>query len=103
MSRSRRKTPIFGITTCASERLDKKIWHGRWRSRERCRLETGQDDLTVLPKQVSNPWGMGKDGRRYWPAHERESHVEAVASRKGRTGREEESIKARLRRKWMAK
>jgi hypothetical protein len=27
MSRSRRKTPIFGHTTCRSEREDKKLWH----------------------------------------------------------------------------
>ena len=46
---------------------------------------------------------MGKDGRRYWPAHEREAHIEGVASRKGRAGREQESLKARLRHKWMAK
>jgi hypothetical protein len=32
MSRSRRKTPIVGHTTCGSEREDKKLWHQRWRT-----------------------------------------------------------------------
>ncbi len=38
MSRSRRKTPIVGHATCRSEREDKKLWHQRWRSRERSAL-----------------------------------------------------------------
>lgn len=38
MSRSRRKTPIVGHTTCGSEREDKKLWHQRWRTRERTAL-----------------------------------------------------------------
>lgn len=47
MSRSRRKTPITGHTTCRSEREDKKIWHQRWRSREAsmifgCSIKTGR-------------------------------------------------------------
>jgi len=35
MSRSVRKNPIMGITTCRSEKEDKQIWHKRWRRRER--------------------------------------------------------------------
>ena len=38
MSRSVKKIPIVGITTCCSERHDKKIWHKRWRARERTAL-----------------------------------------------------------------
>ncbi|WP_282811691.1 hypothetical protein [Thauera humireducens] len=38
MSRSRRKTPIVGHTTCHSEREDKKLWHQRWRTSERTAL-----------------------------------------------------------------
>jgi hypothetical protein len=38
MRRSRRKTPIVGHTTCRSEREDKKLWHQRWRTRERTAL-----------------------------------------------------------------
>lgn len=30
MARSRRKTPIFGITNARSEAQDKRLWHQRW-------------------------------------------------------------------------
>lgn len=42
MSRSRRKTPIVGHTTCGSEREDKKLWHQRWRTRERPSAPAGK-------------------------------------------------------------
>ncbi|MHB1654967.1 MAG: hypothetical protein ACYCSZ_01185 [Burkholderiales bacterium] len=38
MSRSRRKQPIVAHTNCRSECQDKKIWHQRWRARERTAL-----------------------------------------------------------------
>ncbi len=41
MSRSQRKTPIFGIAS-GSEALDKRLWHKRWRARVR-------DRMAVLP------------------------------------------------------
>ncbi len=103
MSRSHRKTPIFGITTCASEREDKKAWHGRWRAQEHVRLKRDEDGHTVHPRAVSDPWAMGKDGRRYWSAGERESSIEAQVGCKGKTRREREALKARARHKWMGK
>ncbi len=44
MSRSRRKTPIVGHTTCGSEREDKKLWHQRWRTRERTALTSASPE-----------------------------------------------------------
>lgn len=38
MSRSRRKTPIVGYSTARSEADDKRLWHKRWRARERDQL-----------------------------------------------------------------
>ncbi len=43
MSRSRRKTPIVGHTTCGSERED-KLWHQRWRTRERTALTSASPE-----------------------------------------------------------
>ncbi|MGP6027222.1 hypothetical protein ACTX1L_30805, partial [Pseudomonas aeruginosa] len=59
MSRSRRKTPIVGHTTCRSEREDKKLWHQRWRTGERTALASSSPDalsahLPLLENQVSN-------------------------------------------------
>ncbi|HBO9252321.1 TPA: hypothetical protein L5D80_003319 [Pseudomonas aeruginosa] len=67
MSRSRRKTPIVGHTTCRSEREDKKLWHQRWRTHERTALASASPEalcahLPLLENQVSNVWSMGKDG-----------------------------------------
>ncbi len=108
MSRSRRKTLIFGITTCRSEREDKRIWHGRLRSRERTTLQsTAPDTLEghapTSEKEVSNPWSMGKDGRTYWPKSRQLRRAERDAMRLGRTPEERAALKQRLLKKWMGK
>ncbi|HBI22204.1 MAG TPA: hypothetical protein DDY37_06445 [Legionella sp.] len=108
MSRSRRKNPIFGITTCRSEQQDKKIWHQRWRSRERTALTSATPSdleayLPVLEKQVSNVWSMGKDGRQYWSIKRQAVIAEQTAQKKGCTTKERASIKQRELHKSMGK
>lgn len=108
MSRSRRKTPIVGCTTSRSERQDKKVWHKRWRARERTALtSTKVDDLDaylpLLEKQVSNVWDMGKDGKQYWPIHRQVIVAEISAQKKGRTTKECLSLKQRQMHKSMGK
>lgn len=68
MSRSRRRTPICGVTTARSEKSDKRIWHKRARARIRVLLHgTAPDDTPHLDdRQVSNPWSMAKDGRQWY-------------------------------------
>ena len=65
MARSRRKTPIWGITGARSEKKDKRIANRRLRRAVNIRL--AQPDETPLPvlREVSNPWSMAKDGRRW--------------------------------------
>jgi len=62
MARSRRKNPIGGITTCKSEKEDKRQWHRVLRRTAKQELQAGSED-PVLPKDVSDPWKMGKDGK----------------------------------------
>lgn len=50
MSRSRRKTPIVGHTTCGSEREDKKLWHQRWRTRERTAWRQASISAELTPR-----------------------------------------------------
>lgn len=64
MSRSRRRTPIFGITTCESEKPDKQAWHRRWRRAAKQRGDHGEFDDERLH---SDAWNMGKDGKQYRP------------------------------------
>ena len=71
MSRSQRKTPVFGITTAKSEKQDKQIWHSRLRSRVRTSLASippEQLDGYIAPfsNDVSSVWSMSKDGKRYF-------------------------------------
>jgi len=60
MSRSRNKNPIFGHTTCKSEKQDKKLWHRRFRRNRK------QDIENTDIRYHSNPWSMGKDGKQYY-------------------------------------
>lgn len=73
MARSFRHTPIVGITTADSEKLDKRIANRRERSRIRQILLSlvgaGDDclDSLVLPhrRELSNVWSFDKDGKQY--------------------------------------
>ena len=67
MSRSRKKTPIHGICICASEKKDKKIWHGKMRAAERDRLINDPESVTTIANDVCQKYAMGKDGKAYMP------------------------------------
>ena len=108
MSRSRRKTPIFGYTTCRSERDDKKIWHQRWRAQERTGLtgatsESLEAYLPLRENEVSNTATMSKDGRQFWPIEDQTALAERLSTEIGQNSQERSSLKVRLLRKWMSK
>jgi hypothetical protein len=67
MSRSRKKNPISGITTCRSEKSYKKAWHSIMRQMERVRLKTNPDSVTTVENDACEPYCMGKDGKHYMP------------------------------------
>lgn len=101
MSRSRRKTPIVGHTTCCSEREDKELWHQGWRTRERTALASASPEalsahLPLLENQVSSVWSMGKDGRSYWPVKRQAATADRIANHKGRNPQERDSLKAKF-------
>jgi hypothetical protein len=66
MARSRRKTPIIGITGAVSEKAEKQAAHRKERRKVRAVL-SGRAEADVLPhtREVSNPWSMSKDGKTY--------------------------------------
>lgn len=101
MSRSLRKTTIYGVTTCESEKVDKKIWHRRWRSKEHARLacatmEALESHLTLLEDQVSSSWDMGKDGRRYWPIKSQQQYAKHYAEKHCQNRVEEDALEQRI-------
>lgn len=69
MSRSRRKTPICGITTAESDKPGKVADHRRLRRINRQRVADGMEPLHV--RAVSDPWNHPKDGKQYAPRDER--------------------------------
>lgn len=66
MSRSKRKKPIFGITTSESEAEDKRLWHKRMRARVREQLHHEPDPQPIHENAVGSVWAMSKDGKHYW-------------------------------------
>jgi hypothetical protein len=108
MSRSKKKTPIFGIAGARSEKQDKRIWHKRMRALER----TKQGALTkselenhsrVNVLEASNIWSMAKDGRFYWGESNHLSFASKLVSRKATNAVEHKSLVKRNLRKIMSK
>ncbi|WP_266183367.1 hypothetical protein [Dyella humicola] len=67
MARSKKKTPIHGITSAVSEAQDKALWHRAYRRGERQRIQQDADPVLVDENQYSSPWKMDKDGKVYVP------------------------------------
>ncbi len=106
MSRSHRKTPIFGHTTARSEADDKRMWHKRWRSHERgqlASLDLNGDYLSVHRQTVSSPWDMAKDGKHWFDPRRQQKLAERIAARRSQSNPERMSLQARLLAKWRAK
>lgn len=64
MSRSKRKTPILGITKAESEKKDKQSASRKFRRKTRQALPNGRQ-LPGSLNDVSNPWTFAKDGKQY--------------------------------------
>lgn len=105
MSRSRRKTPIFGIGSLKSERQDKHIWH----SRMRARIRTGIGSTVGLEgyaapteNEVGQVWTMAKDGKHYFRP-KRQIEIATKVSLRGKTKVERVALRTRYLRKLVAK
>jgi hypothetical protein len=64
VSRSRRKTPICGITKAASEKFDKTVRHRKLRAAERGRLAANLESEPSSEVGISPSWGQ-KDGKQW--------------------------------------
>ena len=64
MSRSRKKTPVAGMTTAVSEKQDKRLYNRRYRrvTKQMVHVEPERELLPHL-REYSDPWGMDKDGK----------------------------------------
>jgi hypothetical protein len=68
MSRSYRKTPIFGHTTAESDHEWKKKAARLLRHRVKQHLDATLDGSRFAGKRwdLVNPWSSEKDGKHYW-------------------------------------
>lgn len=64
MSNSKKKTPIFGITTAISEKLDKRRWNKTFRRIVKIQI-IKQEELPHKISAVTNVLDGDKDGKRY--------------------------------------
>jgi hypothetical protein len=66
MSRSKRKTPIAGMTNASSEKWDKRQANRRIRRRVKESL-AADPCADVLPdrRELSDAWTMAKDGKKW--------------------------------------
>jgi hypothetical protein len=68
VARSKRKTPICGITTAVSEKADKVASHRRLRRVVRLAINPELETPLPLERQLTNTWSMAKDGKAYFDA-----------------------------------
>ena len=66
MSRSKRKTPVRGNTTAASEKQSKLVANRKLRRLTNKALKGERETLPLL-KEVSDRWNFEKDGKKYDP------------------------------------
>jgi hypothetical protein len=71
MSRSYKKTPIFGMTTAKSEKEYKVAQHRVERSRVRTAINSGDYESIEVEMAPYNDWDAPCDGKHYWPHPER--------------------------------
>ena len=65
MSRSKRKKPHFGYTTCESEKRDKQIANKRYRKLIKTLIKKNAVTLPQV-REIVNVWDFGKDGKHYY-------------------------------------
>jgi hypothetical protein len=66
MSRSKRKTPIVGMTSHESDKPFKKAEHQRERAQAKVKLRTTTDDTALSSRKAfGDPGKSQKDGKQY--------------------------------------
>ncbi len=72
MSRSRKRTPVCGMTGASSEKQDKRLYNRRYRRVCKQALHVNPA-CELLPhlRAYSNRWAMAKDGRARFDPRER--------------------------------
>ena len=71
MSRSKKRTSIWGINGACSEKQDKRLYNRRYRRVGKQFLHVNPEcELMPHLREYSNPWAMAKDGKVWFNAEE---------------------------------
>jgi hypothetical protein len=71
MSKSKKRTPICGVTRARSEKQDKRLYNRRYRRACKQVLHIHRAcELLPQLREYSNPWAMSKDGKRWFDPRE---------------------------------
>lgn len=70
MSRSRRKTPITGITIAETEKQDKRLANRNFRRKTKICLALDKEPPYTI-RETSDIWCFDKDGKQYLPTEYR--------------------------------
>lgn len=65
MSRSKRKTPIFGCTKSGTNKYAKQIGNRRYRTAVKQAIRNEKETLPELD-EIFNAWDTPADGKHYW-------------------------------------
>lgn len=66
MSRSKKKTPIMGMTSGGGQKRFKQDAHRSERAKVKILLSTEQYDSLPDPKTYGNEWDSPRDGKQYF-------------------------------------
>lgn len=66
MSRSFRKIPVSTIACCKSQKAGKVAANRRFRRIVRQLIKCGRETLPVKNRDITNPYNLGGDGKRYY-------------------------------------
>jgi hypothetical protein len=90
---------------CQSEKKDKKIWHKAFRKKEKQKISNSDlgEHVTTHYREVSNPWNMGKDCKRYYPKPDLLTLIKGIAKRFYKNKKERIANERKIFYRWVGK
>lgn len=105
MSRSIKKKYFLAHACCQSEKKDKKIWHKVFRKKEKQKIGSSdlEEHITTHHREVSNPWTMGKDGKRRYSKGYLLSSIKGIAKSFYKNKKERIASESKMFYRWVGK
>ena len=69
MSRSRKRVPVSTCVCCKSQKKGKMLASKRFRRLVKSLLSQGDEMLPMKSRDLTSPYDLGGDGKKYWHIH----------------------------------